>query len=141
MTLWFTAVYTYLYKDQLLGQQCILEMDRYKEWDSRTFRLFRERLRDIPYVFNSYCKGTSPDNQYTIDPDKFEIVFKGDVNRKPYEDRAAGEFVKVTVISSGADNPRSMTLQRNNKGEYKVYEFSSIFVGIRKPHDPKDGDF
>lgn len=141
VTLWFSAIYIYLHRDKTLGQQCILEMDRYKDWDSRTFRLFRERLTQMPHIFNSYVKGTKPENRYEFNPDEFEIVFHGEINKKPYADKPEGDFVKLFVISSGADFPRSITLQRNSKGEYKIYEFSTIFVGIRAPLNPQAGDF
>lgn len=40
------------------------------------------------------------------------------------------------MVSNGADNPRSITLQKSKRGEFKLYEFSSIFVGVRPALQP-----
>lgn len=131
--LWFDAVYVYLTVDKDLGKQMILEMDRYKNWNSTSFRTFRERLKEKPYIFFSYAKGATPDNGYEMDPNKYALTFHGDLNWKPFVDRDKGAFVKLFVMSGGADMPRSITMQKNKRGEFKFYEFSSIYVGVRPP--------
>lgn len=135
--LWFDAVFVYMLRDKALGQKMILEMDRYKEWDSKTFRLFRDQITRQPYIMFSYPKGATPENKYTFDPDKYELTYHGEPNFSPYADTEEGKFVKLFVKSNGADAPRPITMQRNAKGEYKFYEFSSIFVGVRPPVMPK----
>ncbi len=131
--LWFDAVFVYLTIDKELGKQMILEMSRYKDWGAPTNRRFIERLDTQSHIFFSYGKGSTPENGYTMDPNDYELVFHGETNLKPYADRDEGAFAKLFVVSGGADFPRSMTFQRNRNGEYKVYEFSSIYVGVRPP--------
>jgi Domain of unknown function (DUF6935) len=132
--LWFDAVYVYIGGNRALGEQLITEMCRDKDWKTApTYSYFVTALNDKPYIFASYAKGTSPDTKYQMDPNSYELVFEGQVNMKPFADKAEGDYCKLFVRSSGADSARPITLIRNNKGEYKFYEFSSIFVGTRPP--------
>jgi len=133
LKLWFDGVYVYLLVDKELGQQCILEMDRWKEWDSRSFRTFRSQIDSMPYIMYSYAKGATPQNGYKFDPNNYELVFHGAINTKPFADKPEGDFVKMFIRSGGADLPRPLTMQRNNLGQYKMYEFSSLYVGVRPP--------
>ncbi len=133
--LWFDAVYVYLLRDKELGKQLILEMDRYKEWDSRPFRTFRSQMDQMPYIMFSYAKAATPENQYAFDPDDYEIVIGDNINMKPFADKAEGEYCKLFVKSNGADSPRPVTLIANKRGEWKFYEFSSLYVGVRKPYE------
>ncbi len=133
--LWLDAVYVYLLRDKELGKQLILEMDRYKEWDSRSFRTFRSRMDEKPYILFSYAKAATPDNQYAFDPDNYEIVIGDNIDMKPFVDKAEGEYCKLFIKSSGADNPRPITLIANKRGEWKFYEFSSLYVDTRKPYE------
>jgi len=131
--LWFDAVYVYLTVDKELGQKLILEMDRYKDWDSRSFLAFRSQVATQPHIMFSYAKGATPENQYKCDPNNYQLTFQGEPNLKPIADKEEGEYARLLLVSNGADMPRSITLVRNNKGEYKVYEFSSLCVGVRPP--------
>lgn len=134
--LWFDAVYVYLTVDKALGQEMILEMDRYKEWDSRSFLTFRSQMDEKPYILFSYAKEATPENEYKFDPNNYELVFTSEPDPNPFADQEAGAYVKLFVKSNGADLPRPITLMRNKRGEYKFYEFSSIYVGVRPPVKP-----
>ncbi len=137
--LWFDAVYVYTGGNKELGEQLITEMCKDKEW-KRSTSYFINALDNQPHIFASYAKGTSPANRYQMDPSNYELVFEGSVNQKPFADKAEGEYVKLFVRSSGADNARPITLQRNNSGQYKFYEFSSICVGVRPPQQAEQLD-
>ncbi len=134
--LWFDAVYVFLTVDKELGQKLILEMDRYKEWDSRSFRTFRQQIAEKPYIMFSYAKAATPENKYEFDPKAYELTFGDNINTKPFADKEEGEYVKLFIKSNGADLPRPITLMRNKRGEYKFYEFSSLYVGVRPPKMP-----
>ncbi|MEI6503991.1 MAG: hypothetical protein WCP21_23510, partial [Armatimonadota bacterium] len=129
--LFFDGLFVYLSGEKDLGKQLIMEMSRYKEWSENNHRMLLERMESMPHIYRSYAAGATPDNAYQMDPQSYELVFSGEVNLKPYADKAEGEFAKLFVRSGGADAPRSLTLQRNNAGQYKVYEFSSLNLDIR----------
>lgn len=129
--LFFDAIFVYQSGDKELGKQLIMEGSRYKEWTESNHRMLLERMDSMPHIYRSYASGATPDNAYAMDPQQYELVFSGEVNLKPYDDKASGEFAKLFIRSGGADAPRSLTFQRNNAGQYKVYEFSSINLDIR----------
>jgi hypothetical protein len=80
-----------------------------------------------PYLARSYLLGTSPEGGY-----KAPASRTVQLSRNPTS-VISDERVKVFVSCSGADSPRPMTLQRNNRGVWKAYEYSSLFVGVRPP--------
>lgn len=133
--LWFDAVFVYLNVDKELGAQMITLMTKDKEWQKKTY--FMAALKERPYIFRSYAKDSSPDNDYEMNPNKYELVVEK-TDRKPYADKEEDEYVKMFLKSSGADSARPIVFQRNIRGEYKVYEFSSIYVGIRPPKTQAD---
>ncbi len=86
-----------------------------------------KRIQGMRYLPRSYVVGSSPDNGYTAAaPYRFD--FSRNRFSKEKEDR-----IKVFVACSGADTPRPITMQKNNRGVWKAYNASSVFVGIRKP--------
>ncbi len=85
-----------------------------------------------PFLARSYLVGTSPGNGYHA-PGLWTIELSRNPSSVISEDR-----VKVFVTSTGADSSRPITLQRNNRGVWKAYEFSSLFVGIRPPQEEED---
>lgn len=131
VTLFFTGIYVFLAGEEDLGKQFIIEMSRYKEWSETNHRMLLERLKSQPYIYRSYTKGATPENGYTMNAGEFELAFEGEVSLKPYADKAEGEYARLLVRSGGADSARPVILQRNNAGQYKVYEFSSLNLGIR----------
>lgn len=136
--LFFDAIYVYLSGEKDLGKQLIMEMSRYKEWSESQHRMLLERMESMPHIYRSYAVGATPDNAYEMDPQKYELAFHGEVDLKPYVDKGEGEFAKLFIRSGGADSPRPLVLQRNNQGQYKVYEFSSLNLDIRPVKAPPD---
>ena len=133
--LWFDAVFVYLTVDKELGAKMITVMTKDKEWAKKSY--FMAALKEKPYIFGSYAKGTSPANNYEMDPNKYELAIQK-LERKPYADKEQDAYIKMFIKSSGADSSRPMVFQRNIRGEYKVFEFSSIYVGIRPPQTVSD---
>jgi hypothetical protein len=136
--LFFDGIFIYLSGEKELGKQCIIEMSRYKEWTESQHRMLLERMESMPHIYRSYAEGATPDNAYEMNPQDYKLVYHGEVNLKPYTDRDEGAFAKLFIVSGGADAPRSLTLQRNNAGQYKVYEFSTINLDIRPIKPPPD---
>jgi hypothetical protein len=129
--LWLEAIYIYTTKDKELGSQCITLMCKDKSWKTST-GYFIASLNEKPYIWRSYAKGSSPENNYQMDPNKFEVTITR-LTTQPYPDKPEGQYAKFFVTSSGADTPRPMALERNIRGEYKASEFSSLCVGVRAP--------
>jgi len=133
--LWLDAVMVYIGGDKQLGEQLITEMSKDKQWKSRSY--FVRAMAERPFIFRSYAKGSSPGNQYQMDPNKYELVHSGNVDLKPYVDRAEGEYAKLFIVSSGADNPRPGILARNSRGQYKMDNFSSLCSDVRPPQQAR----
>jgi hypothetical protein len=91
------------------------------------------RLDDAPWITRSYWLGTSPGNGYT--PPAGPLVLRASRNRFS---EISDDEVKIFVACSGADSPRPIRLKRNNRGVWKVAEFSSLVVGIRPPEEEED---
>jgi hypothetical protein len=135
LKLWFDCVFVYLGGDKTLGTALITEMTKDKDWQA-TMGYFVDALNSKPYIFRSYCKGATPDNQYSMDPTKYELDIRG-TNTKPFEDYPEGKVVLIRLGSSGADSVRPVFMEANGRGEYKAREFSSICVGVRPPKQGK----
>ncbi|MFN8670502.1 MAG: hypothetical protein U0457_00270 [Candidatus Sericytochromatia bacterium] len=97
-------------------------------WETQAGSLsfFRTKLKDMPYIFRSYAKGSSPENNYQMNPDNYEI----EITKSEKVDDATQ---KVFIKSSGADYPRPVTLKKTKEGFWIVHEFSSLYVDVRKP--------
>lgn len=98
------------------------------------FDEFLRRLRNKPYLPNSYVIGTSPENQYQLPEFPYTLKF----NRNPYNVIEEDKKIKVFVACSGADSNRPVTLQKNSNGIWKAFEFSTLSVGIREPEEIDD---
>lgn len=98
-------------------------------WDKASGGLsfFRDKLKNMPYIFRSYAKGATPENNYQMDPKNYEIEI---TKSEKVDDKTQKVFVK----SSGADSARPITLVKDTKANvWIVHEFSSIYVDVRKP--------
>jgi len=88
----------------------------------------RDYLAPKPYLAASYILDTSPDTQYTLPEPPLTVSS----SRNRYSEQSNGD-IKVFVACSGADSPRPLVLRANNRGIWKVVNYNSLFVGIRKP--------
>ncbi len=95
--------------------------------------LIKRQMANDKYIPNSYIKGSKPENNYSV---KLPYIYVFSSNRYS-GDKAAGQF-KVFAACSGASSPRPMSLKRNNRGIWKLTNWSSVLVGIAKP--PIDDD-
>jgi hypothetical protein len=76
----------------------------------------------------SYAVGSSPDNDYEMDPKTVAMRFR---KQDDYVGTIESGDYKVFVCSSGADSCRPLRLLANAKGLWKVKEFSSVMVGCK----------
>jgi len=103
LKLYFEAVFCYIDEaTRAEGSKMVryaLHYDRPIE-QSRNLATFAERLRDPErhHIFRSFAAGTSPENDYRMSPDNFNLV----VTKKTQEQG----YLRVFLQSSGADSPR-----------------------------------
>lgn len=104
---------------------------------SYNYSTFVERMKDpeCHYTFRSYCKGTSPENNYAMSPDDFSV----NIVRK----RNSEGYLKLDVKSSGADSTHAVWLL-NHDGLWYVDNNAPLYLLVRKPKAPSnahDADF
>jgi hypothetical protein len=135
-------------KNEALGQQCLaVAVDRqwleegpggYRGYRLRTpdVRRIRTQMSSGPHIPRSYIRGTNPENGYRLPESPYVL----DLSASPYSGDPASGMVKVFVVSSGASNPRPVTVRRNNRGVWKAYEWSSLTMGVVPPVQGIDDD-
>lgn len=127
-----------------LGKKClVISVDRGALYEGDTYKGFSLRKSDMQLIENqmkknkkipnSYIKGSSPKNGYTV-KEPYEFEFKSN----PYSGDPEKGMYKIFVFCSGADSARPISLKKNNKGIWKVSSWSSVLVGIKK--EPVDDD-
>ena len=94
-------------------------------------KYFVEQFLESKHNARSYVGGTN-ENDYDIDWDKLTLT----IVRK--QDHMGG--VKIFVQSGGRDNPVPCQLKENNKGQWKLTEYSSFCMDV-KPSKSSEGDF
>ena len=109
----------------------------YKGFDlSLSVKSFLKRtIAKQPYIPNSYFAGSSPENNYSVKA-PYKLKF---FTTKYTKAQSSGDKVKLMVECSGA-RPRPVVLKKNNKGIYKAYEFSSLYVGVKAVSVEVDDD-
>jgi len=98
-------------------------------------RTFVERLDQMPWIFRSYYKNTSPEAGYALPAGPRSI----DVVRS--EPRQAGGHT-VVIRSSGADQPRPILVKQSDQsGLWYVDSLANLYVDIRPPKKPGEETF
>lgn len=96
---------------------------------STYYATFVERMKDpdYNYAFRSYAEGATPENNYSMSPDNFGIMYAG----KPVKD--PGGFYRVPLESSGADNPRIIWVKKYDDGLWYVINNAATYVQVKEP--------
>ena len=130
-----------------LGKHCIVVMvDRKLLKEGNTYKgfsilssdmsLIKNQINKNKLIPNSYIKGSKTTNNYAVNlPYEYEFLiqkehYSGHVPKK--------DDYKLFVTCSGASSPRPMSLRKNNRGIWKVCNWSSVLVGIAKPEIDDD---
>lgn len=131
--------------DEALGQPCLtVAVDRgrlhegYKGWQlhKSDMRRIEEQIARQPYLPQSYIKGATPENGYTLPAPPYTFEFSDNA----YSGDPASGTYRVFVACSGAASPRPATLKRNDKGFWKASEWSSLVVGVQAPAAQAEDD-
>lgn len=84
-------------------------------------QFIRDRLNGKGYVVRSYFKDTSPQNDYTP-----STPYQVEVSDNPYSYSNEG-YATLWLKSSGADNPRQVTLRlKPSTGEWFLWEHTFL---------------
>ena len=127
--LYFEAVFCYIDEaTRAEGSKMLryaLHYDRPIE-QSNNLVTFVERLRDpeMQHIFRSFAAGTSPENDYRMSPDNFNLV----VTRKTQEQG----YLRLFLRSSGADSPRPVWVKEFD-GLWYTINNSSTYLEVRPP--------
>ena len=94
---------------------------------SPVWSTFVSRLQDpaYHYIFRSFAQGTSPENNYQMNPDNYQLMF--------VKSRQETDYVQITIRSSGADSPRPVHVQRFDDGLWYVVNNHGTYTEVRKP--------
>lgn len=104
--------------DLLRGPSPMNEADR---------QFIADRFREKDYVPRSYFAGAVPDNNYTP-TEPFTLTITANAHSYDTENVA-----RLYVQSGGADSPRPLSLRLAKDGNWYLWEYSSVLVGIRLP--------
>lgn len=95
-------------------------------------QFIRDRLAGKGYVVRSYFNGTSPENNYEVNP-PLEI----EVSENPYSFQNDG-YATLYLKSSGADSPRPVTLRfKPSTNQWFLWEHTFL-SDIRLPASQND---
>lgn len=131
-------------RNEKLGLQCLtISLDNSSLQKGNTYKGYTpaqpamfliKQLDNRKYLPDAYAKGAKWENGYAVNP-PFEYEFSRQKNSGLDEEGK----VKVFVATPGV-RARPVTMARNNKGVWKAFEFSSVFVGVRAPQQNKNDD-
>lgn len=92
-------------------------------------QFLRDRLSGKPYLPLAYFDGATPQNGYTP-----SVPYVLNVKEDPRPQDVEPGYLRVFLQTTGADSPRPMKLrQKGSTGEWFLWEYSSVLVGIRTP--------
>nr|KXH72197.1 MAG: hypothetical protein AM325_01615 [Candidatus Thorarchaeota archaeon SMTZ1-45] len=97
----------------------------------RSAKYFVGQFQKNKNIARSYVGGT-PQNGYKIDNNHLIMT----VTKK----QEHGKGLKIFIDSGGKDMDTPVQLQKNNAGQWKLTEYSSICTGVRKTLQ-EEGDF
>ena len=99
---------------------------------SSDLALIRAQMAASSHAPHSYFAGATPQNGYALPPEPLTVK----VSRNPHSGDDTTGHCKVFLRSSGADLPRPVLMARNDKGIWKADEWSSLLLGVKRPHTP-----
>ena len=126
--LYFEAVFAYINEDTRTEGGKMLRYVLRSETPidrSQYYSTFAERLKSPAYqhIFRSFAEGSSPENNYAMNPDDFELMFEGQPQRE-------STYLRVPLRSSGADSLRFVWV-KDFDGLWFVINNASTYVEVK----------
>lgn len=95
---------------------------------------FFGQLEYFEYLGRVYIDGTDYQDAYALPGKPYNFIFTS-------IQETGDNMVKLFVQTTSGNMPRPLSLVKNNRGTWKVWEASSLFVGVSKtPPDNIDDD-
>lgn len=128
--MYFDALYSYIDPARKAEGAKMLRysMHEGKNWEgSVALNTFVSRLKNpsYHYIFRSFAAGTSPENNYSMNPDNYSLVFSNS--------RREADYVSIAIRSSGADSPRLVHVRQFEDGLWYVTNNHGTYSEVRKP--------
>jgi hypothetical protein len=92
---------------------------------------YLSHVSSSPRIARSYVYGTSLADDYRLPSLPWSIF----LSRNKYSAKDTGE-ITVHAFSTGADSRRPIGMMKNDQGIWKVSNFSSLVVSVKKPLPP-----
>lgn len=141
--LFVIAMLTYEKNPELAKKFFVIAVDRsklrrsgsgwyrgYKVGSSLTYHL--RRLKRQPWLPKVYFAGTKQSNGYALPSPPVKIRFR---QLTVYRDND----VSLYAFTTSGNRARPIRLKKNNRGYWKAYSFSSLFVGVSRPPQQNSG--
>lgn len=127
--MYFDAVYSYIDPGRKAEGAKMLRYSMHEgpNWEgSAALSTFVSRLKNPAYhhIFRSFAQGTSPENNYSMDPDNYQLMF--------VTTRQETDYVSISIRSSGADNPRLLQVQQED-GLWYLTNNHGTYSEVRRP--------
>ena len=136
--MYFDALYSYIDPERNAEGAKMLRysMHEGKNWERTVaFSIFAERLKNpsYHYIFRSFAAGTSPENNYAMNPDNYSLMFSSS--------RQETGYIAIGIRSSGADSPRRVHVRQFEDGLWYLTNNHGTYSEVRKPDNqiPKGG--
>ena len=127
--LYFEAVFAYINEETRTEGGKMLRYSLRSETPidrSNYYATFADRLKDPAWhqVFRSFAEGSSPENNYAMNPDDFELDYTGQVTKE-------ADYLRVFLRSSGADSPRAVWVKKFDGGLWFVINNAATYVQVK----------
>ena len=102
-------------------------------WErSPNFSTLAQRMRDPKHqhIFRSFAEGTAPENDYSMDPNNYQLMMGELVESTGY--------MRLFLYSSGSDSPRPIWVKQFDDGLWYVINVVGTYSGVREPYSAKD---
>ncbi|MBQ3645886.1 MAG: hypothetical protein IJM82_05710 [Synergistaceae bacterium] len=134
--LYFEGVFAYMNKETRKEGAKMLRYSLHSDSPierSTYYATFVERMKDpdYNYAFRSFAEGSTPENDYAMSPDDFEIMYAGEPIKDP------GGFMRVPLESSGADSPRIIWVKKFDDGLWYVINNAATYVQVKETNTEK----
>ena len=128
--MYFDALYSYIDPARKAEGAKMLRYSLHEKrnWEgSAALATFVSRLKNpsLHYIFRSFAEGTSPEDNYTMDPDDYQLVFA--------HSRQETDYIAIYIRSSGADSPRPLHAQQFEDGLWYITNNHGTYSDVRTP--------
>ena len=133
--MYFDAVFCYMDKSKRSEASKMLRFIMHGDagWErSPYYSTFVERLRNKRYhhIFRSFAEGTSPENDYSMDPNNYQLMMGELVEEQGY--------LRLFLYSSGSDSARPIWVKQFDDGLWYVINNAGTYSGVREPYGAKN---